>query len=847
MSESARTTSGLKSASLKPKAIAFCVLLLLGAVGGFGTAVVIKHYRGSLLQIRDKATVQARSISNSAELHVMLHDLAALQQEVENATWNESVAFAQIADARGEVLARHKAPQFNPAMPEDAVCPSHLALAAGEVHFERTGRQLLVVAPIWPATRQAFVLDLDEGFEPNPTGKPVGFVSLIYSLDPVYAELRGLAFFCLSVCLGVIGLATGITVLMLRRVLTPVAELMKAAEAIAQGSLSHRANEDGPGEIGGLARSFNTMAETLRDYTETLESQVRQRTAELMLQTDELRSEILEREQAEESLQNQQALLSNVLSNIPHAVFWKDAQSVYLGCNDAFARLAGADSPALIVGKTDHELAWREGDADWYQSLDQEVMGEGESILDREQKRITAAGQEITCLVSKVPLRGRQGEITGVLGMFTDITERKRMEDQLMQIQMALDDAGDAIAVVLASGELGYVNLAFTEQFHATKDMVNELGWASIYEDSAAAQQSQEAIQSGESWSGETVMVSTQGHSFPAEVRATPVINDEAEIAGMLLIINDITERKQLESQLLQAHKLESIGQLAAGIAHEINTPMQYIGDSTRFLQTSFEELATVLQALQPYLEPDETDTEPAATLTALQAAIEADRLEFLCEEIPEALTDALEGIERVSEIVKAMKEFSHPGVEGKTETDLNQAIQSTLTIARNEWKYVADVEMEFDEKLPTVPCLAGEINQVVLNILVNAAHSIADVTKDGAEGRGTITVTTRQEGDWAEIRISDTGAGIPEAVQSRIFDPFFTTKDVGKGTGQGLAIAHAVVAEKHGGTLTFETIPGQGTTFIIRLPLRGVAEDDASQGDLDGDDPSAEEVMHVG
>jgi signal transduction histidine kinase len=167
------------------------------------------------------------------------------------------------------------------------------------------------------------------------------------------------------------------------------------------------------------------------------------------------------------------------------------------------------------------------------------------------------------------------------------------------------------------------------------------------------------------------------------------------------------------------------------------------------------------------------------------------------------------------------MKDFSHPGSEEKVQTDLNQAIESTVTVAHNEWKYVADLDLALDPQLPRVPCLPGEINQVILNLVINAAHAIGDVVGDGASGKGRIHVSTSRQGDWAEIRVQDTGTGIPESARARIFDPFFTTKVVGKGTGQGLTIAHSVVVQQHGGTIEFETELGKGTTFLVRLPLQ--------------------------
>jgi signal transduction histidine kinase len=275
-----------------------------------------------------------------------------------------------------------------------------------------------------------------------------------------------------------------------------------------------------------------------------------------------------------------------------------------------------------------------------------------------------------------------------------------------------------------------------------------------------------------------------------------------------------------MEGQLAQSQKLESIGQLAAGIAHEINTPTQFVGDNTRFLQESFEDISKLLGRYGELLSAAESDGVSEELVREVRKAVEEADVEYLSEEIPKAIEQSLEGIERVSRIVRAMKEFSHPGVEEKTAVDLNKVIESTVTVSRNEWKYVSDLEMTLDSGLPLVPCLPGEFSQVVLNMIMNASHAIADVVGDGSGEKGKIRMSTSREGDSVEVRISDTGGGIPEGVRERVFDPFFTTKEVGKGTGQGLAISYDVVVNKHGGSISFESEEGKGTTFIIRLPI---------------------------
>lgn len=279
-------------------------------------------------------------------------------------------------------------------------------------------------------------------------------------------------------------------------------------------------------------------------------------------------------------------------------------------------------------------------------------------------------------------------------------------------------------------------------------------------------------------------------------------------------------EQQKMEVQLRQAQKLEAIGQLAAGIAHEINTPTQYVGDNTRFFKDSFQNIRKVLESHEELIQAAKNNAVTPEVLGRAETILADSDLEYLFEQIPAAINETLEGVERVTKIVRAMKEFSHPGGKEKSPADLNKAIESTITVARNEWKYIADMDLEFDPNLPSVPCFLGEFNQVVLNLVINASHAITDVVKNHPNTKGKITISTRRDGDSVEVRVADTGAGIPEHVRPRIFEPFFTTKPVGKGTGQGLSIVYTNIVKKHGGSVTFETQCGKGTTFIIRLPL---------------------------
>jgi len=300
------------------------------------------------------------------------------------------------------------------------------------------------------------------------------------------------------------------------------------------------------------------------------------------------------------------------------------------------------------------------------------------------------------------------------------------------------------------------------------------------------------------------------------------IVDEEGGFRGTMIRAADITEKILLERQLAQAQKLEAIGQLAAGIAHEINTPIQYIGDNLNFLSEAFQDLTALINEYENMLNQLPKDSPYSALIERLTSLRDEIELPYLEQEIPKALDQSLDGVARITKIVRAMKEFSHPGSSEKTPMDINHAIKSTVTITKNEWKYVADVETDLDPDLPMVPCLAGDINQVFLNLLVNSAHAIEAAMGGKNNGKGKIRVATRKRNGWAEITITDTGTGIPESIRDRIFDPFFTTKEVGKGTGQGLSIAYNIVVEKHGGIIDFETTEGEGTTFIVRLPLKG-------------------------
>ncbi|MBW3696027.1 PAS domain S-box protein [Vibrio sp. T187] len=320
----------------------------------------------------------------------------------------------------------------------------------------------------------------------------------------------------------------------------------------------------------------------------------------------------------------------------------------------------------------------------------------------------------------------------------------------------------------------------------------------------------------------------SNGQMFPVEVSISAMSTRHDDMRLFNCVIRDISARLELEQQLRQAQKLESMGQLAAGIAHEINTPTQYVSDNTVFLKDAFQSCLNTINSVKTLTESHQNQAIEDYPQQIMNELSQND-IGFMTEEIPLALDQSLEGLQRINKIVRAMKSFSHSSNYEKQNVDIAEAIESTITIARGEWRYVAKVETDFDENLPTVPCYRDEFNQVILNFVINAAHAIQERYADIDDCLGLIKISTQLSGNDAVIKIEDNGVGIPENIINRIFDPFFTTKDVGKGTGQGLNLAYSVITDLHKGKIKTESTPGEGTTFSIILPLEMAQENPSS------------------
>ena len=398
---------------------------------------------------------------------------------------------------------------------------------------------------------------------------------------------------------------------------------------------------------------------------------------------------------------------------------------------------------------------------------------------------------------------------------------RERLDEAESRFLNVVETMYDGMAMMDETATVSYANQRMADMLGlGLRDIFGHR--IQEFMDPDSAERMQRAMGESERLESESLDLTWLGRhgGIRTVVSRTPIIDDRGRYRGAFCIVHDISERLRLERQLLQAQKLESIGQLAAGVAHEINTPAQYVGNNIRFLQRSLAELLQGQREMEAMLKAAAAGGRCPDLGKRIDAFHLSHDFKFIMEELPEAVAESIEGIDRISEIVRSVKQFAHPGDQEKALSDINEAVGNTVLVSTNEWKYAAELDTDLAEDLPPVPCVSSEIKQVVLNLIINAAHAIEDKLGQKPSTKGRITVRTRLADDHVLISVSDTGTGIPDAMRARVFDPFFTTKAVGRGTGQGLSIAHTIISEKHGGSIDFETEEGIGSTFTVRLPL---------------------------
>lgn len=525
-------------------------------------------------------------------------------------------------------------------------------------------------------------------------------------------------------------------------------------------------------------------------------------------------------------------LLSALLEHSTDRIYFKDSDGRFVRINRRKAQLLGLSDPSEAIGKTDRDFL-ADGHAAERRQDELYVMRSGQPLIGKEEREQGRDGNVTWTSTSKMPLFNSAGKCIGTFGISHDISRLMEAERARSNAHRDSEPFINSVPFILIGLDIG----GRVQRWNPAA--------AQVFGIANAAAVGKSFGSCGIKWLGDcdidSEIRSLTGQATPARwdlrfekageerllgITLRWITRLDGDRSELLIVGADVTERKRaddeklaLEAHLRQAQKLEAIGQLAAGIAHEINTPIQYVGDNTTFFRDSWGSVANMLTAARQLREELKSGTVSQETIDDFDRCSKTADVDYLAQEVPQAIDQTLEGVQCVAKIVSAMKEFSHPGSLEKRAVDLNRAIETIITISRNEWKYVAEMETNLDPELPLVPCLAGEINQVLLNLVVNASHAIADVPRE--DGRlGTITLSTRSDGDKVEISVADTGTGIPDHVRDKVFDPFFTTKEVGKGTGQGLMLAHSVVVKKHGGRIWFDSELGKGTTFFIRLPI---------------------------
>lgn len=536
-------------------------------------------------------------------------------------------------------------------------------------------------------------------------------------------------------------------------------------------------------------------------------------------------------ERIQGTLLNIEKKYKNIFENAQEGIFQSTPEGQFLSLNPAMARIFGFDSPREMRARfTDigNQMYLFPEDR---KSILKEGLATGE-MANREVRMRRKDGSVFWAELNGRVVLDAEGRTDYFEGFVSDVSERHRFVEELAQsekrFRSLVETMSQGLVQVDDQGVLIYCNDHFCEMVEISReDMLGESLASLIHPDDTEVFGGllSHGVDAAPGMHLDIRFKRRASHAFTivTPVRFSAPQEDER---GFWLLVMDVTQRKLLETQLLQTQKLEAIGQLAAGIAHEINTPTQYVLNNMWFIKESIEQLHAALARHEEFFDRVAAESVLLDEVAGVRAHDVDRQISFYLEELPAAISETLQGLERITAIVGSVKQFAHPGHEMQQDTDLNTLVESTVNLSRNEWKYVAEMTTDLDPGLPAVSCRMQEIGQVLLNLVINAAHAIVDAGGGKTGAKGHIHIGTRRQGKWAEIRVRDTGTGIPEHAQRHVFEPFFTTKPVGTGTGQGLFIAHRTVVKNHGGTIDFETGAGQGTTFIVRLPLAGKIRD---------------------
>jgi PAS domain S-box-containing protein len=648
-----------------------------------------------------------------------------------------------------------------------------------------------------------------------------------------------------------------------------ISKLSQLAEKVSLGIATEKSDIERIDEVGVLVNSINHII----DYHQNLAFAANQIAngdfsvdiepkSEQDLLSDSFKIMVISLQKSILALEKERALLQTLLDYSPDQIYFKDKESKFIRISKSLRSHFGFSDVPNIEGKSDFDYFSLEHAQESYDD-EQSIITTGKPIINKEEMEIWPNGRKSWVSTTKLPYMNEQGEIIGTFGISRDITEQKQMQSDLIAnsekmqheieqrklMQNLLNTEKEILNTTLMSisegvittnkdGLVSFINPA-AEQItgHTSKD---SLDYPLSMVLKILNPESKESIPDvlgllynygkNKKDSGiisPLILISKDNDKILIDTNISTIFSSDKSVNGHVIVFQDVTQKQKMETQSALSQKMESIGQMASGIAHEINTPIQYVGDNLRYLNRSFTKLITAIDIYQQWLKKYVNTPFTQAELDAVTESTDPRKLKMYINETPVAINESLAGVERVRKIVWAMREFSHPLLKEKRFSDINHAIETTATISRNEWKYVADLELDLDPGLPLVNCQIDEINQALLNMIINSGQAIKEVVEQNPEIKGKIIIKTKKQDSKVQIFITDTGNGIPETIQDRVFDPFFTTKGVGKGTGQGLYLTHNIIVKKHSGNITLESQPGQGTTFIIELPIDAEGEGD--------------------
>ncbi|MEL6490876.1 MAG: PAS domain-containing protein [Cyanobacteria bacterium J06634_6] len=550
-------------------------------------------------------------------------------------------------------------------------------------------------------------------------------------------------------------------------------------------------------------------------------------------------TDITHQRQTEIALESSKQILQQVIDTMPSAIFWKDVNSHYLGCNKAFANIAGRETVVEMVGKSDYDMPWKKEESDWFVTCDRRVMEADCPELNIIEPQLQAEGREAWLSTSKIPLHNADGMVSGILGIIEDITQKKEAEDQKARLLAILEATPDIVSITDASGHHCYLNQAGQRMFNMSSEQAKLLKLTDLAHPEMADRLISEALPTARKegiWSGETKIRNCFGQEIPVSHVIISHKSKEGLTERYSSIMRDISDRKATETlltqqseelsqalvelqktqaQIIQSEKMSSLGQMVAGVAHEINNPVNFIHGNLQPASIYAQELLALID-LYNHSYPDPTEE--------IETALEDLDIDFVRQDLPKLLKSMSVGTERIREIVLSLRNFSRLDESEVKTVDIHEGIDSTLVILNhrlksdNEKKAIA-VTKQYGE-LPMVDCYPSQLNQVLMNILANAIEALEK------QPDPEIAIATEVKQDFVNIHIKDNGPGIPQALQPQILDPFFTTKPIGKGTGMGMSISYQIITEKHGGQLVFASEVGKGTEFCITIPIHQPTEE---------------------